>query len=510
MEMFLARGSLLVAFDMGLGKTPIAIACAEELLGCGDISTVLIVCPPSLKYQWCDRINQFTDGAGVVVIDGKPWQKDLVQHSAADDRRRQYASITCDTDYVIIGYDNITSDSRYVRKLCKDMVVLDEITAIKTFKASRTKATKKILKPRYRLGLTGVPMENGKPEEIYSIMQWVDDTVLGRWDLFDQSYIRRRRGTDIVKGYKNLPVLHERLRVAMSRKSRNDDDVRPYLPAVEYDEWEVPLDGPVRDAYMSMGRDLYQGLKASHLSGDFNLFAHYNGDQNNSPDGRLMSIHMAMEMLLDHPDLVVESGMRYEKNGKGSKYAYTVWQDGLLDDVFDTPKADLLKEKVEDFLGFGNKTLIYTKYRTGLPYLQDLFPEHKAVLYHGQMNAKQKAFAIEQFTGEYNLFLSSWAGAYGCDMNMARHLVNFDNPWSAGTADQINGRHVRLSTEFDKVYIHTMYFSDTIEERMLGQQGQKRKVNKAVVDGHGADRMGRIDNSVQSLTSFLEMTIDGL
>jgi SNF2 family DNA or RNA helicase len=269
-----------------------------------------------------------------------------------------------------------------------------------------------------------------------------------------------------------------------------------------------------------MGRDLYQGLKASHLSGDFNLFAHYNGDQNNSPDGRLMSIHMAMEMLLDHPDLVVESAMRYEEthvgtgsehpHSVGSKYAYTVWQDGLLDDVFDTPKADLLHTKVEDFLGFGNKTLIYTKYRTGLPYLQDLFPEHKAVLYHGQMNAKQKAFAIEQFTGEYNLFLSSWAGAYGCDMNMARHLVNFDNPWSAGTADQINGRHVRLSTEFDKVYIHTMYFSDTIEERMLGQQGQKRKINKAVVDGQGADRMGRIDNSVQSLTSFLEETIDGL
>ena len=95
-------------------------------------------------------------------------------------------------------------------------------------------------------------------------------------------------------------------------------------------------------------------------------------------------------------------------------------------------------------------------------------------------------------------------------MNMARHLVNYDNPWSAGMADQINGRHVRLSNEFKQVFIHTMYVSDTIEERMLGQQEQKRRINAAVVDGHGADRMGRIDNSVESLTSFLEATILGL
>ena len=239
-----------------------------------------------------------------------------------------------------------------MRKLCKDMVVLDEITAIKTFKANRTKDVKRLLKAPYRLGLTGTPMENGKPEEIYCIMQWVDDSVLGRWDLFDSSYIRRKRGTKIVKGYKNLPVLHDRLKVAVCRKSRDDDEVRPFLPSVDQDEWEVPLEGPLKDAYMPMGRDLYHGLKASHLSGSFNLFAHYHGESSDTPDGKLMSIHMCMEMLLNHPDLVIESGMRYEKDGKGSKYAYQVWQDGLLDDVFDTPKAELLKEKIDVFTGF--------------------------------------------------------------------------------------------------------------------------------------------------------------
>ena len=128
------------------------------------------------------------------------------------------------------------------------------------------------------------------------------------------------------------------------------------------------------------------------------------------------------------------------------------------------------------------------------------------------MNAKEKAAAVAEFTRPDgpNLFLSSWAGAYGTDMNMARHLINYDNPWSAGTADQINGRHVRLSNEFKQVYVHNMLTEGTIERRMLSQQGLKRTINGAVVDGRGADTFGRVDNSVQSLTSFLEETIEGL
>ena len=48
-----------------------------------------------------------------------------------------------------------------------------------------------------------------------------------------------------------------------------------------------------------------------------------------------------------------------------------MWQAGLLDDVFDSPKLALLKEKVDDFIGFRDKTLVYSKYRTVLPYLQE-------------------------------------------------------------------------------------------------------------------------------------------
>lgn len=533
-DRFLIRGNLLVSYEMGLGKTVIGIAAAEELLGCGDISVCLIVCPPSLKYQWAQRLAQFTDmptcekkvtvdgvrksltipdPAYCVIIDGKPYQKHKVKYSAADDRKRQYQSVSNTTDYVIIGYDNVTSDRRYVKKICKDMVILDEVTAIKTFKAKRTLETKRLLQAEFRLALTGTPMENGKPEEIFSIMQWVDEDVLGRWDLYDRSYIRRGGG-GVVYGYKNMPVLHERLEPAMCRKSRNDPDVKPFLPDVEHDEWPVYLlnDSPLTTAYMTMGNELLARLKEAKRVGQFDLSALYTGgtESDNTELGKIWSVHVAMEMLLAHPDLLIESALRYEQRKKdGSKYAYQVWQDDLLDDVWHTPKLDLLYEKISEVAGFGEKILVFSRFRTALPYLEDALQPYHCVQYHGQMNASQKAMAVEAFRDPQGpqIFLSSWAGAYGTDMYWVRHLVNYDNPISAGTADQINARHVRLSSEFKQVYIHDMYTVGTIEERILMVQEMKRKVNAAVVDNRGADYRGRIDNTVTSLTDWLATTV---
>src|SRR5262249_36228958 len=146
-------------------KTPIGIACAEELLGCEDISLCMIVCDASLKYQWAQALAKFTDlpqqtltlkldgekqtivipaEPGCVVIEGKPFQRNKVKYSAADDRKRQYESVAKRTDYVIVSYDNVVDDARWVRRLNPGLVILDEATAIKTFAAERTKQVKQI------------------------------------------------------------------------------------------------------------------------------------------------------------------------------------------------------------------------------------------------------------------------------------------------------------------------------------------------------------------------------
>jgi SNF2 family DNA or RNA helicase len=154
------------------------------------------------------------------------------------------------------------------------------------------------------------------------------------------------------------------------------------------------------------------------------------------------------------------------------------------------------------------KVLIYTRWRYMLDILADVLP-FRSVQYHGDLTAGGKAAVVAEFgrDPEIRLFISSHAGAYGCDMFMANHLVNYDRDWSAGKGDQINGRPMRASSEFSKVWVHDMECTGTIEKWKRDVLTFKRRLSSAVVDGEGMDSSGHITNDVQSLTTWLDHTI---
>jgi len=51
--------SIIIADEMGLGKTIQAIGTAELMRKHQFISSALIICPTSLKYQWKKEIERF-------------------------------------------------------------------------------------------------------------------------------------------------------------------------------------------------------------------------------------------------------------------------------------------------------------------------------------------------------------------------------------------------------------------------------------------------------------------
>lgn len=526
------RGALLIAYEMGLGKTVIALAAIEELLEKGDVETAVIVVPANLKYQWAKSIARLTDVPSRVVTVREDGMKQEITvpteeycvliDGDAKKRAGLYAKVkTLRPDYVILGYENVVNDWNYVRRIKPECIVLDECTAIKTFRAQRTRKIKRLTAP-FRLGMTGTPVENGKPEELFSIMQWVDDQVLGRFDLFDKTYIVRNRFGG-VQNYRNLPVLHAKLADVMVRKTRLDEDVRPYLPEVQESVIPVVLDAKTRKAYRAIASDLLGELRAAGPTmGDFDLFAHYHGGEatnENSQQGKIMSRMQALDMLLNHPDLIVMSGQQYEESQgarsrgaekkvwPGSKYAYEVWQSGLLDDVTTTPKLDAVTAVVEDIMAVpGNKIIVFSVNPDMLDLLGDRLPENSFVTYTGRMSSAAKAYAAQRFETDEQcqVFLSSHAGAFGTDLYMANYLINYDLAWSAGKQDQINARHNRASSQFKDIYILNAITSGTTEPRKLAMLAHKRRVGSAITDGRGADKKGRIENDVMTLTQCLE------
>ena len=505
------RGSMLVAYDLGLGKTVLTIAAIERLMDEQEINEPgLIICLSSLKYQWKSQIEKFTNGSTALVIDGTP-SKRAEQYQAALDWRKT------GVDYVILNYEQVVNDWAYVSKLPRGFVVLDEATAIKSFKSKRSKHVKKLGNAPFRFALTGTPIENGRPEELFSIMQFVDSSVLGRFDKFDKMFIVRG-WNGWVEGYRNLNTFHDLMSKASVRKTQTDPDVSPYLPkTIHKAPVMISLDRAASKLYKQISTEVVQDIKEAmeHFGSSFNLSEHYGASttskrfsEMDEARGKIMSKVMCMRMLCSHPDLLRNSAKRFESLNGGSAYAYMLAEEGALDTLKSTPKLDYLIGYVKDFLSSSeaNKLVIFFSYVDMLDIIVKSLGEDICVAYTGEVDAKTKEARKVAFNTNpaIRVFVSSDAGGYGVDLPAANLLINYDLPWSAGTAEQRNGRIKRASSEWPIVVIQDLLTGGSIEQRQYEMLQQKSSVASAIIDGDGFDDQGGLSLTLSSLTKFLE------
>ena len=501
------KHKMLVAYDLGLGKTVLTIAAIEELKAVGKIKKPgIIICLSSLKYQWAEQIRKFTDDSQPLVIDGTPKQ-----------REAQYASaLTGEYSHVIVNYEQVVNDWDQIRKLSRGFIVIDEATAIKSFRSKRSRHVKK-LSSTIKFALTGTPIENGRPEELYSIMQFIDPELLGRWDLFDKTFIVRNHFGGVER-YRNLPTFHKAISVSSVRKRQEDPDVAPYLP-------DTIMAFPINVQFDTAGSRLYNRIKNDLLSdldealesygAGFDLFAHYHGQQDGGAKdllrGKIMAKLTALRMLCDHPDLLRGSATAYAQgDGKGSKYASELEEAGHLDAKLSAPKLKALVEYVDNFLSEyeGNKVVIFTSYVKMVEILKKEL-KFESTTYTGQMNAKDKEASKIHFQTDPScrILISSDAGGYGVDLPQANLLINYDIPWNAGLAVQRNGRIRRASSQWPSIVIQDFIMEGSIEERQHAMLAQKNSVADAIIDGEGIDAEGGMTLNLGSLREFLTLSL---
>ena len=126
------RKKMLVAYEMGLGKTCMTIAAIEELRNTNELKgPVLVVALSSLKYQWEKEIKKFSN-QDTQVIDGNKVRRSTDYYLGSDKE-----------GYVITNYESIVNDWEIVSKIKWSAIVCDEATAIKGFRSKRSKRISK-------------------------------------------------------------------------------------------------------------------------------------------------------------------------------------------------------------------------------------------------------------------------------------------------------------------------------------------------------------------------------
>ena len=494
----MASSNVLLAYEMGLGKTPTTIAAIETMRQDGELAGPgTVVAPASLKWQWKREVEKFSDQTAI-VIDGPPRT-----------RERQYLRIVEEGHgYVIMSYDTFVRDWVLHGGIADAFLVADEATALKTWSSKRSQHFKEV-RDRYevRLALTGTPVENGKAEEIFSILEWVDPLVLGPFWRFDEKYVRRNQ-MGWIEGYKNLDQFHRTIKPYVLRATHKQPEVAKYLPEVLYRDPEmVPMSKGLARAVHRISDLLLSDLDSLVDQMTIRWDSDEERDESH-PDGRMMAKIQIMRMLLDHPDAVLASARDFldPSTPNGSAFAAEVVGEGLLERA-GTPKLDALERYVDDFLDLDprNKVVIFTSFVHVCDRISQRLKHHGPETFTGSMSPAARDRAKQRFSvhPDCRVFVSTDAGGYGLDLPVANLLVNFDLPWQAGLLKQRNARIRRASSSWPYVVVQDFIVEGSIEERMRMMLDHKIAIGDAIVDGEGVTESGGVATDLDSLRSFL-------
>lgn len=517
------RGRMLIAYEPGLGKTPMSIAVIEGLNQefPQDPLSGLVFAGASLRYQWAQALAQFTDLPTREVKVGReritvPTEEHCLIIDGGQDQRLALYQRARDTHprYILLGYEHAVNDWNHVCRLPMDYLLGDEISALKTPAAARSQAMKE-LDAEFVFGLSGDPIENGKPTEIFSIMEWVDPSIFGRADLFDRTFVVRHPTRGYPIKFKNLAQFHDRLSTGMVRKRAADSDVAPYLPESRPERTTlVRFDPAGAELYWAIADDLSLDLaQAIESHRGFDVMALYSGDpEANAMQGRIAAKISCLRMLCDHPHLLATSASDYVvakaagKAARGSAYAAELMERQLIPETIGTPKVDAVLARLDAILGANdaNKVIVFCTFKGVLAALAER-TEWRSVVFNGEMSPRMKEQAKVAFLTDQDcrLFLSSDAGGYGVDLPVANYLINVGLPFSAGKANQRNSRHRRASSTWSEIHVENVLMDESIEVFYSQRLRHKIAISKAMVDGEGANAKGGLTITAQSLSTWL-------
>ena len=433
--LFAARaGRSLIADEMGLGKTIQAIAAAELYQTEFGASKTLIVCPTSLKYQWKTEIERFTKNKAHVV------------EGSIISRRKQYEEVA--EPYLIIGYHTVKNDLKELNDMDLDILILDEAQRIKNW-ATQTSASIKKLHSNYAFVLTGTPIEN-KLEELYSIMQVIDQFRLPPLYLFLEKYQIKDEDTGRVVGFKNLKNIGETLHDVLLRRTKKQ--VLKELPARMDKTLLVPMTEDqkiIHDEFKEVVAKLVAKWQRQRFL--------------NEKDRKRLMLSMSQMRMVCDSTYILDQTTRHD-----TKINELM---AILEEFFTNDDA--------------GKVVIFSQWKRMLDLVQGEL-ESREVGYqylHGSVPSSQRGDLLSHFKEDpdCHVFLSTDAGGVGLNLQAASLVINLDIPWNPAVLEQRIARVWRMGQE-NIVQVINLVSAGTIEHRMLGVLKFKASMAKGVLD----------------------------
>ncbi|HHQ4189346.1 TPA: DEAD/DEAH box helicase [Clostridium perfringens] len=438
----------VLADDMGLGKTLQIIA----FLLSQKKSKSIVVVPTSVIYNWMDEFEKFAPSIRVGLVHGSKSKRDKVLRDfkrglgikieEKNLKEKSYEKY----DVLLTTYGTLKNDEKAYENLSFDYCIIDEAQNIKNPSAQATLSVKNI-KSRCNIALTGTPIENNLME-LWSIFDFVMPGYLFTKERFRERFILDESNLSELKSL-ITPFILRRLK----------EEVLSELPEKLEKKYLVEMKGKQKQLYSLYVNAIKNQLnenKSSEKSGrdKINLFAY---------------LTKLREICLD-PSIVVP-----DYTGGSSKLT-------------------VVREIVKDASESGKKILLFSQFTSVLQKIEEDFKkEDISYLYlDGGTSAKDRVERVKKFNDDSNIkvfLISLKAGGVGLNLTSASVVIHFDPWWNPAVEDQATDRAHRFGQE-NKVEVIKLVAKDTIEEKIVLMQEDKRELIQSLMDGKTMDGKG--------------------
>ena len=424
------RGRVLLADEVGLGKTIEAGMVLKEYLLRGMVENALVLTPASLVGQWREELATKFDIACATTHDpllrsdpDRFWGQNVLVASLALARRGEHAERLLARSF--------------------DLVIVDEAHHLRD-RASQSYKLVDALNKRFLLLLSATPVQNDLIE-LYNVLTLLKPGIFKTLKEFRSAYM--------TPGRPRQPANPERLRMLMRDAMIRNTRAVVALKLPRRHAVTIRVEGPAveRAAYAELA-DAVRRMAATDSGRNRLALAHLLGAAGSSPVAAATAVERFAARHANDAEWAALAG-RFAAVGEGGK---------------ETALIDLLRRNPQE------KKLVFVHYRETLERLASLLEWQGFAFarFDGSLSGPEKDAAIASFRDEVPILLCTESGGEGRNIQFCNTLINFDVPWNPMAIEQRIGRIDRIGQERE-VFVFNLVTRGTIEEHVLNLLDEK-------------------------------------
>jgi SNF2 family DNA or RNA helicase len=429
LKKFMFGGCL--ADDMGLGKTIQTLALLQKHKEDNEAEntkgTSLVIMPTSLIYNWLNEAKKFAPQLRLMVHTGT--------------FRYKSPEVFANYDVIITTYGITRIDIELLKSHFFDYIILDESQNIKN-PSSKSYHSVKQLKSRFKLILSGTPVENSV-NDLWTQMSFINPGLLGSQQYFHNEFvtpIEKKKDEDKARKLQAL------IKPFVLRRTK--EQVATELPPKTENLFYCQMSEEQSSIYEKVKSEYRNELLKSLEDGTFA-----------KTQIQVLQGLTKLRQIANHPYMIDQD---YEG---------------------DSGKFENVTHTLNTVLDGGHKVLIFSQFVKQLNIYRNHFNEHHIPYVYLDGATQNRGDVVKQFQEDKKtrvFLISIKAGGVGLNLTEADYVFILDPWWNPAIEQQAIDRTHRIG-QTKNVFIYKFITKDSVEEKILTLQQRKLTVARALI-----------------------------